>query len=103
MPLRHQIAQKLHAVSAPGSMRAHDLIDLRLLDRACDGDYTDVKAICKRLFAYRWAQDWPPVVKPNPVWEEAYTDQLPDGDLLPTAEEAVDWANELIRRIDDAD
>lgn len=103
MPLRHQIAQKLHAVSAPGSMRAHDLIDLQLLDRAYDDDYTDVKAICKRLFAYRWAQDWPPVVKPNPVWEEAYTDQLPDGDLLPTAEEAVDWANELIRRIDDAD
>ena len=33
MALRHQIAQKLHAVSAPSSMRAHDLIDLQLLVR----------------------------------------------------------------------
>lgn len=31
MALHHQIAQKLHAVSAPGGMRVHDLIDLRLL------------------------------------------------------------------------
>ncbi|WP_455139246.1 nucleotidyl transferase AbiEii/AbiGii toxin family protein [Thermophilibacter sp.] len=103
MPLRHQIAQKLHAVSSPGSMRAHDLIDLQLLDRAYDGDYTDVRATCERLFAYRQAQDWPPVVEPNPAWDEAYADQLPDGDLLPTVGEAVGWVNELIKRINSAD
>lgn len=43
MALRHQIAQKLHAVSAPSSMRAHDLIDLQLLDKAYEGDYSDVR------------------------------------------------------------
>ena len=103
MPLHHQIAQKLHAVSAPGSMRAHDLIDLQLLDKTCECDYAVVKETCKRLFAYRQMQSWPPVVEPNPIWGEAYADQLPDGDFIPTVQEAVDWMNELIRRIDDAD
>lgn len=102
MPLRHQIAQKLHAVSAPGSMRAHDLIDLQLLDRTYIGDYADVKATCKRLFTYRKMQDWPPCIEPNSSWESAYADQLPEGDLLPTAEEAVVWVNKLIQRIDSA-
>lgn len=31
MALHHQIDQKLHAVSVPGSMRVHGLIDLQLL------------------------------------------------------------------------
>lgn len=30
MRLEHQIAQKLHAASSPGSERAHDLIDLQI-------------------------------------------------------------------------
>ena len=30
MRLEHQIAQKLHAASSPGSNRAHDLIDLQI-------------------------------------------------------------------------
>lgn len=31
MALKHQIAQKLHGVSEPGSERAHDLVDLQLI------------------------------------------------------------------------
>lgn len=100
MPLKHQIAQKLHAVSAPGSARAHDLIDLQLIDTARTDDYGDVKDVCKRLFAYRKMQAWPPLVVSGPEWESLYAAQLPDGDLLPTAEEAVKWVNELIARID---
>lgn len=30
--VEHQIAQKLHAASAPGSSRAHDLVDLQLFE-----------------------------------------------------------------------
>lgn len=102
MPLCHQIAQKLHAVSEPGSMRAHDLIDLQLIDAAYSGDYADVKALCERLFAYRNKHNWPPVIGANPAWEEAYVDQLPVDGILPTVNQAVAWANALIERIDAA-
>lgn len=100
MPLKFQIAQKLHAVSALGNERAHDLIDLQLIAEAYGGDYADVKATCKRLFAYRKMQTWPPVVKAGSDWETLYSRQLPAGDLLRTVDEAVAWANELIARID---
>ena len=71
MPLHHQIAQKLHAVSEVSSMRAHDLIDLQLIDAAYEGDYSDVRRTCVRLFAYRNMQSWPPFIKTNPAWESA--------------------------------
>lgn len=100
MPLKHQIAQKLHAVSTPGSDRAHDLIDLQLTDSVYNGDYSDVKATCERLFAYRKMQAWPPTITAGPDWENLYSRQLPAGNLLPTVDEAVAWANELIERID---
>lgn len=102
MALRHQIAQKLHAVSSPGSMRAHDLIDLQLLDAAYDGDYSQVKATCQRLFAYRKMQAWPPRIEQGPTWEIAYADQLPTGNLITNVSDAVAWANELIQKIDAA-
>lgn len=100
MPLKHQIAQKLHAVSAAGSDRAHDLIDLQLIDAAYSGDYADVKATCERLFTYRKMRAWPPVIAVGSDWENLYSRQLPAGNLLPTVDEAVAWANELIARID---
>ncbi len=102
MALRHQIAQKLHAVSAPGSMRAHDLIDLQLLDATYSGDYSDVRETCVRLFVYRKMQAWPPTIEGNEGWATAYADQLPDGNLIRTAADAVVWANLLIGRIDAA-
>ena len=102
MALRHQIAQKLHAVSAPSSMRAHDLIDLQLLDKAYEGDYSDVRETCMRLFAYRKMQAWPPTIAGGAEWETAYADQLPDGNLIPEVDDAIAWANSLINRIDTA-
>ena len=102
MPLRHQIAQKLHAASAPGSMRAHDLIDLQLLDTAYEGDYADVRSTCVRLFAYRKMQEWPPTITKNENWEAAYANQLPNGSLIPEIDEAIAWANSLIEKIDAA-
>ncbi|MGL5929430.1 MAG: nucleotidyl transferase AbiEii/AbiGii toxin family protein [Dermatophilaceae bacterium] len=57
----HQIAQKLHACSAPGSERAHDLVDLQLL-MSEPVDLTKVRVTCERLFVSRRAHTWPPVV-----------------------------------------
>lgn len=69
MPLDHQIAQKLHAVSGPGD-RARDLIDLQLIDARAEVDLTAARAACRRLFSYRRAQAWPPAIAKRKGWDE---------------------------------
>ena len=44
MPLHHQIAQKLHGLSEPGSGRAHDLVDLQLIMKDAGIDMAKVRA-----------------------------------------------------------
>ena len=104
MKLGYQIAQKLHAVSEPGSERAHDLVDLQLICSRSRIDYGEAKSVCLRLFDYRRRQPWPPMVSALPSWEGLYAlarENLVDNcDVLPTAAEAVAWVNELVRRID---
>jgi Nucleotidyl transferase AbiEii toxin, Type IV TA system len=65
MRLPHQIAQKLHAASAPGSIRAHDLIDLQVMLANGHIDYLATKQTCKRLFTCRKMQSWPPAIHEN--------------------------------------
>ncbi|MGP9488285.1 nucleotidyl transferase AbiEii/AbiGii toxin family protein [Glutamicibacter sp. 287] len=55
MPADHQIAQKIHASTAPGSDRARDLVDLQLLGTQEQLDLTQVRSTCVRLFTYRKA------------------------------------------------
>lgn len=100
MPLRFQVAQKIHGATGPGSGRAHDLIDLQVIvANAGDGiDWHEVRRTCERLFAYRQKQEWPPTVTVGPDWPTLYADQLVPG-ALPTVDEAVKWANALIERI----
>lgn len=95
----HQIAQKLHAVSGVGSERVRDLVDLQLLDDGEDLDLALVAATCVRLFDYRRQQVWPPVIAANDQWSTLYIEAAEGLDVIPTVEEAVDWANEFIRRI----
>ena len=102
MALPHQFAQKLHAVTEPSSERAHDLIDLQLLDKVYSGDYSDIKKTCIRLFSYRKMQSWPPTVTANQSWETMYAAQLPNADLIENVDEAVKWTNTLISTIDNA-
>ena len=102
MKLEHQVAQKLHGLSSPGSQRAHDLIDLQVIVRKGDIDYVKAKTICQRLFAYRGAQAWPPVVVAQRRWDEMYLSQAKELEALPSVEDAIDWANRLIRQIDRA-
>lgn len=104
MPLHHQIAQKLHAASAPDSRRAHDLVDLQIIVENAPGiDYALVRRTCVRLFAYRQLQEWPPTIVEGETWEEAYQMAREGLDVLPTAAEAVAWASRLIERIDAAE
>ena len=106
MKLTHQMAQKLHAVSEPGSERAHDLIDLQLMARYSELDLAEVRKTCVRLFSYRRRHKWAPEIVAGESWRKTYEDAyatIADAScLLPSVDDAVAWANELIAKIDKA-
>ncbi len=56
--------------------------------------------MCRRLFAYRRMQEWPPTIVVNDRWDELYDAAKEDLPVLPTIAEAVEWANGLIAKID---
>ena len=95
----HQIAQKLHAVSSPQNERAHDLVDLQLLDAGEDLDLVQVLATCEALFHYRKQQTWPPLITPTETWSSLYEVAAEDLAVLPDVVAASKWANELVARI----
>lgn len=103
MSTDHQIAQKLHAISGEGSERARDLADLQLLDQGEEIDLEMVAATCLRIFDYRRQQTWPPVIVIGENWDTLYAEAIEGVDVLPTVELAVTWANNLVRRIADAE
>ena len=99
MKLEYQIAQKLHGVTAPGSKRAHDLVDLQLIMANGEVDIALVHKLCRKLFKYRKGQKWPPKVVKGDEWEDIYAAQSRGIDVVSTVDEAVVWANDLIARI----
>lgn len=99
MPLHHQVAQKLHGVSEPGSARAHDLVDLQIIVTRGKVDYALTRQTCERLFAYRRMQPWPPKIVKGEEWERLYEAQLRPEPVLQDVDEAIKWANELVGRI----
>jgi hypothetical protein len=99
MPIHHQIAQKLHAVSGEGSERAHDLIDLQVIEKNEIIDYALTKEACLRLFKSRKMQSWPPTIVKGINWESLYDAQLLGLEALPNVDEAINWTNALIHTI----
>lgn len=55
----HQIAQKIHACTEPGSERAHDLVDLQLLWPHDEDDVERVSVTTERLFMFRRVHAFP--------------------------------------------
>lgn len=102
MKLEYQVAQKLHGVTEARSKRAHDLIDLQLIDSLHRLDFVRIGEICSQLFRYRRKQPWPPTVVKNEKWAEIYSVQKGNLPVLPTVDEAITWANALIARIANA-
>lgn len=103
--LEYQISQKLHAVSDPGYVRAHDLVDLQLLWLARP-DLNVLRQMCERTFAFRNQQLWPPLpLRPMDGWSLAYADArdetLVDGmtPILETLDEARAWLEGTLRQI----
>lgn len=101
LPVEHQIAQKLHACTSRGDNdRARDLVDLQLVaDRA---DLMATAHVANRLFRARGEQTWPPTIRAGDTWPGLYDEAARALDVLPTVEEAVSWANDLVARIDGA-
>ena len=102
MPLHHQIAQKLHGATEPGSSRAHDLVDLQIIVSNGEVDWAQTRRTCERLFAYRKKQPWPPEVAKGEEWETLYEAQRGTLDVLPDVDSAIDWGNALIRKISES-
>ena len=100
MKLSFQIAQKLHGATGRDSRRAHDLIDLQLIFRNAEISLLDVRKVCERLFAYRRCQSWPPKVVAGENWSTIYSTQKRSLPVLPTVDEAIAWANDLVARIE---
>lgn len=99
MPLHHQVAQKIHGASEPGSKRAHDLIDLQLIVANGDIDLSKTRATCERLFSYRGTHAWPPEIVEGEGWVEVYAEQSTGLGVLPDVADAVAWANGLVQSI----
>lgn len=98
-PLHHQIAQKIHACTAPRSDRAHDLVDLQLIVPMADAGL--VADTTRRLFKFRAEHEWPPALNVKDSWEPLYVDAAEGLDVLTTAAESVDWLNSYITELAD--
>lgn len=101
LALEHQVAQKLHARTSVnprtgGNERAHDLVDLQILDAEEAVDMAAVDAVCRRLFVARRAQAWPPTVRSYEAWSTLYADAAEGLGVAPNVELAVQWANAFI-------
>lgn len=95
----YQFAQKLHACSTPNSQglndRAHDLVDLQLLEEIDPPDLRQLDEVGRRIFAYRGTTLWPPTVRTWPRWDDLYA-AAAEGLGVRQLEEAVQWANAFV-------
>lgn len=105
--LEYQIAQKLHAVTDPSYMRAHDMVDLQILFTG-QVDFGYLRELCVRTFGWRRQQTWPPLpLRPMDNWESAYSDAREETEtngmtnVLPDIEQARIWLTEIVARISD--
>jgi len=76
LPVTHQIAQKLHAVTEPTTLevrqeRVRHLVDL-LLIRELATDLSALRTACRRVFAARATHSWPPSVVMVRGWEPEF-------------------------------
>jgi hypothetical protein len=102
MAVDHQIAQKIHASTVPGSDRARDLVDLQLLDHLEQIDLAVVRATCIRLFDYRNDHAWPPAAADGADWVTLYAEAADGLDVVADVDGAIEWLNEFISRIEGA-
>jgi len=99
LPIHHQIAQKLHALSSLYSERAHDLIDLQLIIKRENIDRPLVNKTCYRLFQSRHQQKWPPFINKGETWDALYLSQIGNLPVAQSTDDAADLVNKFISEI----
>jgi hypothetical protein len=105
LPVRYQIAQKVHACTEildhKENERFHDLLDLLLLEElVATDDWPRVRAACEEIFSLRGKHTWPPAVAVFPSWPEAFA-ALAEESAFPIADvtEAAAKVTAMITRI----
>jgi hypothetical protein len=102
LALDHQIAQKLHACTGTNRTgkndRAHDLVDLQLLEQEETIDHAAIATTAERLFIARRAQPWPPTVVVYDSWDTIYTEAADGLNVISNVTDAAAWANDFITR-----
>jgi predicted nucleotidyltransferase component of viral defense system len=101
LAVEHQIAQKLHACTSVNpktgaNERAHDLVDLQILEQEERIDMTSMNVVATRLFDARRGTPWPPTVRAYEGWDTIYASAADGLDVLQNVHAAVEWANEFI-------
>lgn len=108
MTLPWQIAQKIHACTAAAEPprtndRAHDLVDIQLLEAlVADEPLDQTKQACRAVFEARAQHDWPPTLQAQPHWGPIYTralEGLDELELAPTVDDAVTQVQAFIDQI----
>ncbi len=104
LSVEHQIAQKIHACTAPDRSdwvndRAHDLVDIQILRAEETVDEDLLASIAPRLFAARREHDWPPRVVTRDSWGSIYAEAADGLDVESTVDAAVRDLNEWIARL----
>lgn len=108
MTLPWQIAQKIHACTDPveeprTNDRAHDLVDLQLLEALLADEPLDkTRAACVAVFAARGKHGWPPSLVAFPHWRPIYTralEGLEELGLAAHVDAAVERVQTFIDRI----
>ena len=102
MTIPYQIAQKLHGLTEPGSLRVQDLVDLQLIVENEALDFVAIRSVCARLFANRQMQPWPSKVSKNEVWDDLYDAARQGIPGVRGIDDAVSWINGFIGKIDAA-
>jgi hypothetical protein len=103
LAIDHQVAQKLHACTSVnpktgGNERAHDLVDLQILEQEEEIDFATLGATAERLFAARRSHPWPPTVVAYEGWATIYAEAADGLEVIDNVDDAVEWANDFIAR-----
>lgn len=109
LPIRYQIAQKLHACTEDcgeetSNQRAHDLADLLLIEELAveEADLAGIREACVEIFNGRAKQSWPPVITIWPDWPQIWAALAEEEGLELTLEQAAAAVTALVGRIDGA-
>jgi hypothetical protein len=72
--LSEQVAQKLHASTAPGTSatRARDVLDILLIETLAQFDYPSALAAARRVFTERSTHDFPPNFSVPAAWRQEW-------------------------------